>query len=182
MEINPQIKGILKQCKIDVNQGTLCLLSIYFNLNAEAIIPEEIIRKINLTKIVEKDYTNNTLTWNMSLFVGEEAGAFDWVMEWVKPFGEIGGPARRGAVKDVIKKMKEWFTKNPQYRKDDVFAARDLYFRTERPVGQYVKTSTKFILDGEGAKEVSLLLMWCDRVKELGNTGSNNPLMKGKIL
>lgn len=182
MEINPEIKSILKGCKIDVQQGTLCLLSIYFNLDAERIIPEDLMKKINFTKIIEKDYTSNTITWNVSLFVGEESGAFGWVNEWMHPFGSIGTPARRGTAKEVIARMKEWFAKNPQYRKEDVFAARDLYFRTEKPVGGIVKTSHKFIYEGTGAMRVSLLLFWCDKLKELKSTDTTvNPLMRGKI-
>lgn len=182
MEINPQVKGILKQCKINVDQGILCLLAIYFKTSPDTIIPEEIIRKINLTKIIDKDYTNNTVIWNIPLFVGQEAGAFDWVVEWIKPFGKIGGPSREGRASDVIKRMKDWFAKNPQYRKEDVFAARDLYFRTDKPTGQYVKTSTKFIIDGDGVKEVSLLTLWCERAAKVSNTNSANPLMKGKLM
>jgi hypothetical protein len=183
MEINPEIKSILKGCKIDVQKGTLCLLAIYFNLDGTGVVPEDLMKKINFTKIVEKEYTSNTITWNVPLFVGQEAGAFDWVNEWMHPFGAIGTPARRGTVKEVITRMKKWFANNPEYRKEDVFAARDLYFRTEKPIGGMVKTSHKFIYEGVGAMEVSLLLFWCNKVKELGNTqGTTNPLMKGKIM
>ena len=182
MEINPEIKGILKGLKIDVEQGTLCLLSIYFNLDAERIIPEEIIRKINLTKIVEKDYLSKTLTWNIPLFAGEQAGNFAWVMDWMKPFGEIGGPARKGTVKEVTAAMKQWFAENPEYRKEDVFSARDLYFRTEKPSGKFVKTSHKFILESDGAKRTSALLLWCQRIKETTGTGNDNKFMRGEIM
>src|SRR5688572_22495468 len=123
MEINPEIKSILKGCKIDVQQGILCLLSIYFDLDAERIIPEDLIKKINFTKIIEKDYTSKTITWNVPLFAGQEVGAFAWVNEWMNPFGTIGTPARRGTTKEVIARMKEWFAKNPEYRIEDVFAA-----------------------------------------------------------
>jgi hypothetical protein len=183
MEINPEIKAILKGSKIDVDQGILCLLSIYHNLDADRIIPEELMRKINLTKIIEKDYTSKTITWNVPLFTDQEAGAFSWVSEWMYPFGQIGGSARKGSVAIVTKRMKEWFAKNPEYRKEDVFAARDLYFRTEKPTMQFVKTSYKFIYEGEGAMRVSMLSIWCERVKELKSTDKGvNPLMKGKIV
>lgn len=183
MEINPEIKSVLKGCKIDVQQGILCLLSVYFDLDAERIIPEDLMKKINFTKIMEKDYTTSSIKWNIPLFAGQEFGAFEWVNDWIKPFGERGTPARRGTAKEVISRMKEWFAKNPEYRKDDVYAARDLYFRTENPVGGIVKTSHKFVYDGTGASRVSLLLFWCERVKALGNTNpSTNPLMRGKIM
>lgn len=183
MEINPDIKSILKSCKIDVQQGLLCLLAVYFDLDAEKIIPDDLMKKINFTKIMEKDYTSKTIKWNIPLFAGQEFGAFEWVNEWIKPFGEIGTPARRGTPKEVVARMKEWFSKNPQYRKEEVFAARDLYFRTEKPVGGIVKTSHKFIYDGTGASRVSLLLFWCERLRKLDNTDPLvNPLMKGKLM
>lgn len=183
MEINPDIKAILKGCKIDYNQGTLCLLAIYFNLDADKIIPDALLKQINLTKIIEKDYTSNTIVWNIPLFVGQEGGSFDWVQEWMHPFGAIGGPSRKGTTREVITRMKAWFAKHPEYRKDDVFAARDLYFRTEQPKGQFVKTSHKFISEGTGPMEVSLLLLWCERNKELANTNSStNTLMRGKLM
>lgn len=183
MEINPEIKSILKSCKVHVDYGMLYLLAVYYNLDAKGAIPEEVFRKVNLTKIFDKDYTSNTIKWNIPLFAGQESGSFDWVKEWMHPFGTIGTPARGGTVKEVITRMKEWFAKNPEYRKDDVFAARDLYFRTEKPVGAMVKTSHKFIYDGVGTMKTSMLLFWCERVKELGNTKSTtNPLMKGKIM
>ena len=183
MEINPEIKSILKGCNIDVQQGTLCLLAIYFNLDGTGVVSEDLMKKINFTKIAEKDYTSNTITWNVPLFVGQEAGAFDWVSEWMHPFGTIGTPARRGTAREVITRMKEWFSKNPEYRKEDVFAARDLYFITEKPVGGMVKTSHKFIYDGVGTMKVSQLLLWCERAKELKDTDKGtNPLMRGKII
>lgn len=183
MEINPEIKSILKGCKIHLDHGILYLLAVYHNLDCSMAISEEVIRKVNLSKIIDKDYTSKTITWNVPLFVGQEAGAFDWVNEWMHPFGAIGTPARRGTIKEVITRMKKWFANNPEYRKEDVFAARDLYFRTEKPVGGIVKTSHKFIYEGTGAMEVSLLLFWCERSKELSNTkDTTNPLMKGKIM
>jgi hypothetical protein len=183
MEINPEIKSILKSCKIHIDYGILYLLAVYYNLDAKGAIPEEIFRKVNLSKIFDKDYNTKTIVWNIPLFVGQEAGAFAWVNEWMHPFGAIGTPARRGTVKEVTTRMKEWFSKNPEYRKEDVFAARDLYFTTEKPSGGMVKTSHKFIYEGTGAMQVSLLLFWCERLKTISGTeGKTNPLMKGKIM
>lgn len=182
MEFNPEIKGILKSCRINSDQGILCLLALYFNLEAEQVIPEEIFRKVSLTRIVEKDYTSNTVKWNIPLFVDQITGSFSWVGEWMQPFGMIGGRARLGNVGEVTKRMKKFFAKHPEYRKEDVFAARDLYFRTEKPSRQFVKTSYNFIFDGKGAMEVSALLSWCEQVRKNKDTSNVNPAMKGKIL
>lgn len=135
-----------------------------------------------MTHIVEKDYTKDQIMWNVPLFEGMEAGAFDWVKDWMRPFKEIGGPARAGVFKEVVARMKDFFSNNPEYRKDDVFAARDLYFRTAKPVGEFVKLPHKFIYEGVGKAKTSQLLMWCERAKELNNVSGNNPLMKGNLI
>lgn len=164
MEFNPNIKSILKGNGIDIDSGLLALLALHHNLDAAKIIPEELLRKINLTKIIEKDYLSKTVKWNMPLFQGTESGAFDWCGEWLQPFKQIGRQAiTPSVIATTVKRMKEWFAKHPEYRKDDVFAARDLYFRTEQPSGKFVKTSTKFIQEGD----VSMLLIWCERLTEL---------------
>lgn len=181
MHFNPEVIEALKVHKIDRSQGILCLLAIYHNLEAETIIPPEVMQKVNHTHIVEKDYNTNTLNWKLPLFEGMEADAFDWVEDWIKPFGEIGGPSRRGTKKECIVRMKKFFADNPHIRKDNVYAARDLYFTTEKPTRQYVKTSHKFIYDGAGAMKTSPLLMWCEKV--LQNKGvTSDPNMKGKII
>lgn len=180
MEINPNIKSILKGHNIDTDSGLLALMALYYNLNAEKVIPEEIMRKINLTNIVGKDYLSKTLKWNMPLFQGTEAGAFDWCSEWHVPFAQIGKQrATPTLIALVIRRMKEWFAKNPEYRKEDVFSARDLYFRTEQPQGKFVKTSHKFIQEGD----ISMLSIWCERVKELKEAPTaGTGLMKGKLM
>lgn len=183
MVFNPEVKAALREAKIDESQGLLCLLAFYHHLEADTMIGEEVLKKINMTHIVERDYTTKQIKWNMPLFEGTEAGAFDWVRDWMKPFGDIGGPARRGVFKEVVGRMKEFFTKNPEYRKEDVYLARDLYFRTTQPKAEFVKTPHKFIYEGIGGAKTSMLLMWCERVKEQKiGPNSANPLMKGNII
>ena len=179
MEINPQVKAILKGNKIDETKGLLYLLALHFKLNPIGVIPEEDMRRIILCRIIEKDHLSNSIKWNYPLFAGTEAGAFDWCVEWMHSFSQIGNQRiTPSSTAIVIRRMREWFSKNPEYRKEDVFAARDLYFRTERPSSKFVKTSYKFIQEGD----VSMLLMWCERAKELKNTSTANPLFKGKMM
>jgi hypothetical protein len=180
MEINPQIKAILKGCDVNMDYALLYLLSLQYGLNGSGAIPEEIVRKVALAKIVTKDYATNTLTWHIPLFSGTEAGAFDWVTDWLQPFNQIGKQRLTPSLTTTcVKRMKEWFAKNPEYRKDDVYAARDLYFRTEQPSGKFVKTSYKFIQEGD----ISMLTIWCERVKEQrGAHKSGTAMFKGKIM
>ena len=183
MVFNPEIKAILREAKIDESQGLLCLLAIFFNLEADTTISEEVLKRINITHIVEKDYSNGQLKWNIPLFEGGEAGSFDWVRDWMIPFKTYGGSQRAGVFKEVQQRMKEFFAKNPEFRKEDVYAARDSYFRTATPVGQFVKLPHKFIYEGMGVSKTSQLLMWCERLKENQNTADgSNPMAKGKII
>lgn len=177
MRINPLIKEILQQYNIDISLGTLVLLGIYFNLDINKVYSEETIKSINLTKIVDKDYNTNTIIWNIPLFEGQEVGAFDWVNDWISAFGKIN-PERKGSFRDAIPRMKAFFAANPEYRKEDVYKARDAYFRTIRDP-QYLMKSHKFIYDGIGAMKKSTLLEWCEKVTT-SNINTNN--MKGKII
>lgn len=166
MELNKEISTILKQFKIDVNEGTLCLLAYYHNLNVEAVIPEYIIRAVNLTKIVERDYkVKSGIVWNVPLYLGEETSSFEWVIPWMESFARIN-PERRGAKSDCIKRMKMFFSANPELRKDDVIIATAAYFKTVRDP-QYLKAAHKFIYEGTGAMKSSMLLQWCEATKDV---------------
>lgn len=175
MQLNSEIKQILQQHNIDVPAGILALLGIYFNIDITRVYSEDTIKAINLTKIVEKDYKTETLIWNVSLFEGQET-AFDWVLEWNNRFGRIN-PDRKGASKDVIKRMKDYFAKYPEYRKEDVLKATEAYFKSLSSP-QYIMNSAKFIFDGMGAMKKSTLLGWCEKTKDM-QVSSN---IKGKLV
>lgn len=174
MTLNPDIIPILRQFKIDVSQGTLCLLGYYFGLDVDSTCSEEVVKAINLTKIVVKDYTNNSIQWNMPLFQGQET-AFAWVADWLEAFGRAN-PERKGSPRDAASRMKMFFQMYPEYRKEDVYKARDLYIAGT--ASMYVMKSHKFIFDGAGAMKKSTLLEYCERVK----LSPNNNQLKGKII
>jgi hypothetical protein len=178
MEINQEITEILREFKIGRDAGLLCLLGIYYNLDVDTVVPEETIKAINLTKIIERDYSSNkiSIVWNVPLFTGQET-AFEWVKDWVEGFGRMN-PERKGSYRDAISRMKDFFKKYPQYRKDDIYNARDLYFRGIPGGSKYCMHSHKFIFDGMGAMKKSTLLAYCEKVVTVGN----NSNLKGKIL
>lgn len=177
MEINPDIKEILKEFRIDKNQGILCLLAIYYGLNPEKVISDEVIKAINLTKIIERYYPasskNISIKWNIALFRGQET-AFEWVKEWNDRWNVQLD--RKAALSTVLKRMKDFFAKYPEYRKEDVIRATDFYFSTVN-IG-YLKNSAAFIFDGAGAMKNSILLGWCEKTKE----SKSSSTMKGTII
>lgn len=176
MEINQNIVKVLKEFKIDKSKGILCLLAIYFDLEPESMIDEETIKAINLTKIVDVDFTRKRLlVWNMPLFKGEEHN-FEWVRtEWLPMYAKIN-PARAGSSIEAIKKMQQFFAKFPQYRKEDVLKATQNYLSTIKN-GEYLLGSNNFILTKDGAIEKSELLGWCEKLET-----TKGVQMKGKIL
>jgi hypothetical protein len=139
------------------------------------LLNQDIINQINLTNIVEKDYVNNTIKWNIPLFDGHEV-AFDWVVDWNDAFGRIN-PGRKGSTKDCLQRMKHFFQQFPEYRKEDVYAARDEYFKSLSSPA-YLKSSQKFIYEGMGSHRTYPLLQWCEKIKS--NTSNSN--MVGKIM
>jgi hypothetical protein len=176
MELNPEVFRILKENKIDKSEGTLCLLAIYYKLDADRVCSEEVIKAINTTKIVDRDYTNNSIQWNISLFTGQMT-EWDWVKLWNNRWNV--NMSRKAGNADVTKRMQEWFAKYPQYRKDDVQKATDMYFASQRDP-QYLKNSAAFIFDGAGAMKKSILLSWCEK---LGSTSNDSGSMqKGKVI
>ena len=175
MEINPEVEELLKEYKINRSAGLLVLLGIYYELDVDTVCPTEAVQAINITKIVEKDYTSKTVKWNVPLFRGQEV-AFDWVKDWLEGFGRVNVD-RKGELSTSIKRMKEFFSKNPEYRKEDVYAARDFYFGTLTS-NKYCMKSHKFIYDGVGVMKNSTLLEYCQKVK----AATSNTNLKGTII
>ena len=176
MELNPEISLILNEYGIDRSEGTLCLLAYYYNLEAEKVCSEETVKAVTLTKIVERDYMakTNTLIWNVPLFSGQQT-EFDWIRDWVEPFRRLNAD-RVGSIRDITARMKEFFTRNPHIRKDDVYKARDNYLVTVKDA-QYLKSPVKFIYEGAGGSKTSMLLGFCEKVIET----SRNTEQRGRI-
>lgn len=175
MELNPEIFEVLKEFKINKDEGLFFLLGVYYQLDVTKVCSEQTIAAMNLTKIVEKDYKTNMIIWNMPLYKGEEHN-FSWVKDWVEAFGKVN-PDRKGSWQDAQARMQVFFSKYPQYRKVDVYSARDLYFRSlSNPM--YCMHSHKFIFDGTGAMKKSTLLQYCEKV----SSGESSNNMKGELL
>ena len=176
MEINQEVLEILKEFRIGKDAGILCLLGIYHGLDVDTVVPEEVVKSINLTKIVERDYSTKTITWNVPLFIGQET-AFNWVMDWMDGFSRIN-TERRGSVRDAVPRMKAFFAKYPEYRKEDVIKATELYFASIKDP-KYLMKSHKFIFDGVGAMKKSTLLEYCEKVATSNSIPTN---LKGRVI
>lgn len=130
MIINKSIYEQLERFNIEKNAATLYLLSIYYNVDATGIIDDEIIKQVNFTKIVERNYSTRKITWNLSLF-SEEGTVIDVKWDWVideyrKLWMDIKG-SKGGDRRTCIDKMKKFFATNPDIRKSDVMEAASYY-------------------------------------------------------
>lgn len=160
MEINRAISRILKESNINIQSGTLVLLGIYYGLNVDEVCPEETVKAINITKIVEKDYRTGALKWNVALFAVQEL-EWDWVYKYNAMWSR--NPSRKDNDSDVLKRMQRFFSMYPRFRKEDVKNATTAYHRSQKDP-EYLKSSAKFIFEGIGAMQKSMLLTWCEKV------------------
>lgn len=165
--INSEVKNILKEGRINYEDGVTYLVTLHYNLKP-SFIPEDLQKRILALNIVNVDYSNNTIKWLIPLFEEGENG-FEWIGEWMDLFKKIN-PERRGVKADVLRRMKKFFVNNPAVRKDDVFKATITYLKSiNEPM--YCKKSHKFIYEQDGS---SMLLDFVNRAKELKGFESND--------
>ena len=176
MLINTSINKRLREYNISVNDGISYLLSLYYGHVSE-YFPEDFIRKLNITKIFELD-KSKTLHWNIPLFE-EQITGFEWTSEWMELFENINKD-RKGVKNYVVARMKKFFSEYPEYRVDDIMGATKMYIRNlDKPM--YLKSSHKFIMEGQGAERYSMLLEWCEKYKntiEVQNRHSKSNTMQ----
>lgn len=126
---NNAIIDKLHQFNIDPDEGLLYLLGVFYGIKTNGIITEKTIKQVNFSKIVTRDYEDESASvlWNIPLFEGQNFDSnWMWILEWRMLFMEIRGDAG-GDRKGCIAKMKKFFANNPEVRKDEVFAAANLY-------------------------------------------------------
>lgn len=176
MQFNPDVIDRLRELNISKDMGLLYLLGIYHNLDVETLCSEEVIKKMNLTKIVTKDYQTNTITWNAPLFLGGETEHWTWVKDWNDRLGRID-MSKKAALPDVVKRMQKFFQEYPEYRKEDVLRATENYIKSlNQP--KFLMNTARFIFDGAGFNRKSTLLAWCSKLKETSAPSQ----MKGRII
>lgn len=165
--INSDITKALKAYNINVDEAKLYLLGIYFNLDTQ-YISEKTRKQVNALGVVEREYPDTTsrlkIIWKVPLFEEEKSDDFRWIEQWMDGFKQIN-PSRRGTKSAVTARMKRFFATHPEVRVEDIFSATQRYFSTVQDP-QYLKTSHKFIYEGAGFKEVSLLEQFVEQVRD----------------
>lgn len=165
MMINPQIRQIFKQYNIPEVDGMLYLFAVYYEMEVtgatfEALEP--IIKQVNVSKIVERDYTTTTVKWNIPLFMGQET-EWQWITDYMRLFTAVRRD-RGGSLTSCVKRMKTFFAKHPEVRKDDVMAAARAYIASvDDP--QYLQGADYFIQKGTGVETTSRLEQYLEIIK-----------------
>lgn len=188
-EFNPQVHEKLRENNIesafDTNEALLYLLSLYYDLPA-ICFNQEIIRKTNLSKIVERDYNKQDTTpkWNINLFQEEEKieEAWDWVdKEYRNLFGKIRLDAK-GDKNGCTDKMKKFFSANPEVRKEDIILATKLYldpFMANTQNIKYMQRADYFISKKIEGTKTSRLEQYLEQLKTYRKEHSgDNPRVK----
>jgi len=161
MKINDKVKEVLKECKIDINDGLTFLLAVYFNLKPTCF-NKGMAESILASGLIQFD-RYQTLQWGIPLFEGQDT-AFDWVIGWMEGFQSIN-KSRKGAKATCMNRMKKLFVEYPDIRKEEILTATQAYFRSvDNPM--YLKTSHKFIMEGVGLTKHSELKVWVDKLRE----------------
>ena len=166
LNFNSEIKTIFDRHSISLHDGLSYLLCLYYGTDP-SYIPIELERKILSTGIVTKEYSSDTLQWNISLFE-ETENNFEWIVEWMEMFRRVN-PERKGLKTDVLKRMKVFFANNPAIRKEEVFKATENYLGSLSS-SMYCKKSHKFIYEQDGS---SMLLDYVEKLKEREDEKNN---------
>ena len=172
MQINPQIRTVLTEFNIPVEDGIAYLLSIFFNCRP-SYTPPLLVQRMNVTNILGID-SNREVIWHIPLFTNKEAiDKWKWVLEWNLEFKRIN--SKRAAVsRDAITRMKAFFADNPDVRKEEVIEATKMYFKTLSSP-DYLISSHYFISKGVGRDRTSALLGWIEKYREaISDTSANN--------
>lgn len=175
MTINGEIDVILEEAGMNIDNqmdtGKLYLLALYHGLDT-SVIPEVIVRKVNHTKICERDYGSKTIKWNTPLF-DTPGMVVDTGWAWVTTeFRDLFYQIRKDAAgdpKSVMKKMKKFFSEHPEVRKDEVIAAANLYlseFRTGSQNSKYLQKADYFISKQDAGIVSSRLEQYLEIVKK----------------
>lgn len=173
-EFNPKVLQLVNTVVHRPSEMMLYLLGLYYEVNTQSISLEV---KAEAAEIGFVRVVNSRNELDIDLFKINE-DPFEWVGDWIEGFGRLN-KNRKGVKKDVISRMKKFFSENPEVRKPDVYAARDAYFRTVKDP-EYLKTSHKFIYEGTGAMKTSMLAQFIEITKAKAvNSDGRNQRMRG---
>ena len=161
-EINPKVLELLDRNNVPRDEGVLCLLAIYHGLTEIYTFEEKyelIFKQINHCGIVIRDYGKTGVLWNVPLYdleAGIAEDNWEWVRKEYRTLFSQRNPARSGGLKACIDRMKDFFSKHPEVRKQDIIDAAELYLSTTTNP-EYIMSADYFIWKDKGKNQRSML-------------------------
>lgn len=160
MKINSEITDILKEYKINEDDGLSALLAYQFNLNV-SYIPEILHKKLLLTNIIE--IRDGKFIFNTPLFENT-VSKLDWVKQYRELFRKVN-KTRGGTLKACEDRFRKFFFENPGVTVEEVRLATKMYINSVNDP-EYITSAHYFISKGKGVDKVNSLEAWIELVRE----------------
>jgi len=150
LNFNTDVVQLLKDNDINVNDGKLILIALYFNLKP-TFVPDDLKHKISKLGLFTYDKSKKEIKWKFDIFNQSE---IDWLDEYRDLFKNVN-KERKGDKKTVNNKLKKFMINYPTVTKEQIFNATKLYLREQNPT--YVMDSGYFIEKNGNSKILEYL-------------------------
>ena len=159
LNFNSDVVHLLKDNDINVNDGKLILIALYFNLRP-TFVPDDLKHKIFKLGLFTYDKSKKEIKWKFDIFNQSE---IDWLDEYRDLFKNVN-KERKGDKKTVSNKLKKFMIHYPTVTKEQIINATKLYLREQNPT--YVMDSGYFI-EKNGNSKILEYLNRLDKEKEV---------------
>lgn len=165
LNFNSDVVQLLKDNKINVNDGKLVLIALYFNLKP-TFVPDDLKHKIFNLGLFTYDKSKKEIKWKFDLF---NTGEIDWLDEYRNLFIVVN-KSRGGGKQTVLNKLKKFMINYPTVTKEQIINATKLYLREQNPT--YVMDSGYFI-EKNGNSKILEYLNKLDKGEEVSTFEEN---------
>lgn len=172
MQITNKIKEVLTEYNINLDLGLQYLLCLHFELDTSNL-SDEIKKKINIAKILDKNYDTGEITWNYDLFENNKSKSLDTKWEWLNTIRDkfkAINPERNGSKSSIKLKLQKFMLQNPDVTKIEIIGAFELYlneFKLGNISPDYLMSVDYFIYKQDSMKvTVSKLEQYIEKFNE----------------
>lgn len=162
---NTVVVQSLRNKGIDPNEGLLYLLALHYRLEFDRDkygTMCDIIDRMNIFMILP----SGDINWKHPVFENQVI-EFEWVVTEFLDLYKSRKLHNRNK-RECTARMKWFFIKYPEYRKDDVLNATKLYlYETRAREDKFIMKPMNFIKKGRGTEEHSELLSYVEQYKDL---------------
>lgn len=159
LNFNTDVVQLLKDNDINVNDGKLILIALYFNLRP-TFVPDDLKHKIFKLGLFTYNKSKKEIKWKFDIFNQSE---IDWLDEYRDLFKNVN-KERKGDKKTVNNKLKKFMINYPTVTKEQIINSTKLYLREQNPT--YVMDSGYFI-EKNGNSKILEYLNRLDKEKEV---------------